>query len=106
MPAQVRTAHYPNDPYWLSLADRYGLMLFAEANIESHGAGWGNASLARRPDYLRPHMERTIAMVERDKNHPSVLVWSLGNEAGNGANFHATYRWIKARDPNRPIPPP
>ena len=89
------------DPYFLYLADRYGLLIFNEANIESHGAGWANASLARRSGWLRPHMERTIAMVERDKNHPSVVVWSLGNEAGNGVNFHTTYRWIKARDPSR-----
>ena len=91
----VRCSHYPNDPYFLRLADRYGLLIFDEANIESHGAGWGDASLARHKGWLRPHMERTISMVERDKNHPSVLAWSLGNEAGNGANFHTTYRWIK-----------
>jgi beta-galactosidase len=97
----VRCSHYPNDAYFLDLADRYGLMIFNEANIESHGAGWGNTSMAHRPDWLRAHMERTIAMVERDKNHPSVLVWSLGNEAGNGASFHATFRWIKARDSTR-----
>ena len=91
----VRSSHYPNDPFWLLLADRYGLMIVDEANIESHGSGWANASLARRPEWLLPHMQRTQAMVERDKNHPSVLVWSLGNEAGNGDNFHATYSWIK-----------
>lgn len=97
----VRCSHYPNDPYFLYLADRHGLYVFDEANIESHGAGWANASLALRPDWLRAHMERTIAMVERDKNHPSVVTWSLGNEAGNGPNFHSTYNWIRARDATR-----
>ena len=100
----VRCSHYPNDPYWLRLADRYGLMVVDEANIESHGAGWSNTtSLAHRPEWRQAHMERTVAMVERDKNHPSVLIWSLGNEAGNGPNFHATYAWIKARDATRVV---
>ena len=99
----VRCSHYMNDAYWLTLTDRYGLLVVDEANIESHGAGWGNASLARAPDWVLPHMERTVAMVERDKNHPSVILWSLGNEAGNGANFHQTFRWLKARDKSRPV---
>jgi beta-galactosidase len=87
----------------MRLCDRYGLLVFDEANIESHGASWGNHSLARLPEWRGTHLERTAAMVERDKNHPSVAVWSLGNEAGNGANFYATYKWIKARDPSRPV---
>jgi beta-galactosidase len=99
----VRSSHYPNDPYWLTLADRYGLLICDEANIESHGAGWGNTSLAGRPSWAAAHMERTVAMVERDKNHPSVILWSLGNEAGNGPTLRATYRWIKARDPSRVV---
>jgi len=99
----VRSSHYPNDPHWLDLCDRYGMLVVDEANIESHGAGWGNTSLARNADWLQAHMERTVALVERDKNHPSVIIWSLGNEAGNGPNFKATYHWIKRRDPQRPI---
>lgn len=74
-----------------------------EANIESHGAGFGDRSLARHSAWRAAHMQRTVALVERDKNHPSVLWWSLGNEAGNGPNFHATYAWVKARDPTRPV---
>jgi len=99
----VRSSHYPNDPYFYALCDKYGLLVVDEANIESHGAGWGNASLAHRLDWNLAHLERTKAMVERDKNHPSIAIWSLGNEAGNGPNFHATYHWIKARDTTRPV---
>jgi len=101
----VRTAHYPNDPYFYELADKYGLYIVNEANIESHGMGYKRVeggTLGDNPLWEHAHMERTKAMVERDKNHPSVIAWSLGNEAGNGANFYKTYDWIKQRDPSRP----
>lgn len=99
----VRTSHYPNQPAWYDLCDRYGIYLIDEANIESHGMGYGAESLARRSEWLPAHMDRTIRMVERDKNHPSVVIWSLGNEAGDGPNFQATSAWIHKRDPNRPV---
>ncbi len=100
----VRTSHYPNDPRWYELADEYGLYIVDEANIESHGMGYDLAtSLGNAPGWEAAHLDRTIRMVERDKNHPSVIIWSLGNEAGNGANFYATYEWIKMRDTTRPV---
>jgi beta-galactosidase len=99
----VRTSHYPNDTRWYSLCDRYGIYVIDEANIESHGMGYDEKSLAKNPDFLGMHLDRTIRMVERDKNHPSVIIWSLGNEAGNGINFEATYKWIKGRDSTRPV---
>ncbi|HEY9175553.1 MAG TPA: glycoside hydrolase family 2 TIM barrel-domain containing protein [Verrucomicrobiae bacterium] len=99
----VRTCHYPNQPAWYDLCDQYGLYLIDEANIESHGMGYGRESLANFPEWKDAHMDRTIRMVERDKNHPSVVIWSLGNEAGDGPNFVATSAWIKQRDPSRPV---
>lgn len=99
----VRTAHYPNQPAWYDLCDRYGLYLVDEANVESHGMGYGKESLANFPEWQDAHLDRTIRMVERDKNHASVIIWSLGNEAGNGPNFMATYDWIKQRDASRPV---
>jgi beta-galactosidase len=99
----VRTCHYPNDPRWYELCDEYGLYLIDEANIESHGMGYGEKSLAKNPDWGPAHLDRTIRMVERDKNHPSVIIWSLGNEAGDGVNFEATSAWIHARDNSRPV---
>ncbi len=99
----VRTCHYPNVPEWYALCDEYGIYLVDEANIESHGMGYGPASLAKQPEWGPAHMDRTQRMVERDKNHPSVIVWSLGNEAGMGVNFEANYKWIKQRDPSRPV---
>lgn len=99
----VRTSHYPNDPRWYDLCDEYGLYVIDEANIESHGMGYGQESLAKDPRWGKAHMDRTVRMVERDKNHPSIIIWSLGNEAGNGVNFEATYDWIKQRDPSRPV---
>jgi beta-galactosidase len=100
----VRTSHYPNDPRWYDLADEYGLYVVDEANIESHGMGYDLATtLGNDPSWKVAHLDRTMRMVERDKNHPSVIIWSLGNEAGNGANFYATYEWIKTRDPTRPV---
>ncbi len=99
----VRTSHYPNDPRWYDLCDEYGLYVIDEANIESHGMGYGAKSLAKDPAWKQAHLDRTQRMVERDKNHPSIIIWSLGNEAGNGVNFFATYDWIKQRDPSRPV---
>jgi len=99
----VRTSHYPSDPRWYDLCDRYGLYVIDEANIESHGMGYGAESLAKDPEWKEAHLDRVRRMVERDKNHPSVIIWSLGNEAGNGVNFQAAYDWIKKRDPSRPV---
>ena len=99
----VRTCHYPNDPRWYDLCDLYGLYVIDEANIESHGMGYGEDSLANPPEWLDAHMNRTQRMAYRDRNHPCVIVWSLGNEAGNGPNFQATYKWLKSFDPSRPI---
>lgn len=99
----VRTSHYPNDPRWYDLCDRYGLYVVNEANLESHGMGYGEKSLAKNPLWKHAHLERVQRMVERDKNHPSVIIWSLGNEAGDGENFTACYQWLKKRDPTRPI---
>ncbi|MHB8901790.1 MAG: glycoside hydrolase family 2 TIM barrel-domain containing protein, partial [Thermoguttaceae bacterium] len=98
-----RTCHYPNVPEWYDLCDRYGLYVIDEANVESHGMGYGPESLAKDPSWKAAHLDRTQRMVERDKNHPSIIIWSLGNEAGNGVNFEATYDWIKQRDPSRPV---
>ncbi|MBP7707316.1 MAG: DUF4981 domain-containing protein [Candidatus Aminicenantes bacterium] len=99
----VRTCHYPDDPRWYELCDEYGLYLVDEANIESHGMGYGPASLAKDPAWGPAHLDRVRRMVERDKNHPSIIVWSLGNEAGDGVNFEEAYRWLKKRDPSRPV---
>ena len=99
----VRTSHYPDDSYWYELCDRYGLYMVAEANIESHGMGYGESSLSRRGDYAQAHMERNMRNVQRNFNHPSIIFWSLGNEAGYGPNFEAAYDWIKAEDPSRPV---
>jgi beta-galactosidase len=99
----VRTCHYPDVPAWYDLCDRYGMYLIDEANIESHGMGYGKESLANFPEWLDAHLNRTIRMFERDKNHPSVIIWSLGNEAGDGPNFVATSQWLKQHDPTRPV---
>jgi beta-galactosidase len=99
----VRTSHYPNVPEWYELCDQYGLYVICEANIESHGMGYGAESLAKAPSWRDAHLDRTRRMVETFKNHPCIVVWSLGNEAGNGPNFMATYDWIKQRDPTRPV---
>jgi beta-galactosidase len=99
----VRTSHYPNHPVFYELCNRYGLYVINEANIESHGMGYGAASLAKDPSWMEAHLDRVRRMVERDKNHPSVIIWSMGNEAGNGVNFEAAYDWIKARDQSRPV---
>ena len=99
----VRTSHYPNDSRWYELCDLHGIYLVDEANIESHGMGYGPETLAKDTTWEAAHIERTKRMVERDKNHPSVVIWSLGNEAGDGPNFVATYKWIKAHDDTRPV---
>ena len=99
----VRTCHYPDDPRWYELCDKYGLYVIAECNIESHGMGYGEETLAKDPAYEQAHLERTQRAVKRDINHPSVIVWSLGNEAGAGPNFEKTYTWVKQFDPTRPV---
>ncbi len=99
----VRTSHYPNDPLWYDLCDQYGIMVWDEANIESHGMGYGKESLAKKPEWRAAHLDRVQRMVGRDKNHACVVVWSMGNEAGDGENFAACYQWIKKNDPTRPV---
>jgi beta-galactosidase len=100
----VRTSHYPNDPRWYDLCDQYGLYVIDEANIESHGMGYlPDRTLGNNPLFMKAHLERVRGMVERDKNHPSVIIWSMGNEAGDGVNFDTCYRWIKNRDASRPV---
>lgn len=100
----VRTCHYPNDPRWYELCDQYGLYVIDEANIESHGMGYDPAkTLGNNPVFRLSHIDRTQRMVERDKNHPCIIMWSLGNEAGDGVNFDATYDYIKSRDLSRPV---
>ena len=99
----VRNSHYPTHPYWYQLCDRYGLYVIDEANIESHGMGYGAASLAKDSTWLPAHMNRTQRMYERSKNHPSIVIWSLGNEAGNGINFERTYDYMKSIETTRPI---
>ncbi|MDE5947269.1 MAG: beta-galactosidase, partial [Prevotella sp.] len=99
----VRTCHYPDDPRWYELCDRYGLYVTAEANIESHGMGYGKETLAKRPDYALAHIERNEANVITLRNHPSIIVWSLGNEAGYGENFERAYDRVKALDGSRPV---
>ncbi|MFC2762403.1 MAG: glycoside hydrolase family 2 TIM barrel-domain containing protein [Prevotella denticola] len=99
----VRCSHYPADSYWYQLCDKYGLYVIDEANIESHGMGYGKESLAKDSTWLSAHMDRTQRMYGRSKNHPSIIIWSLGNEAGNGTNFEHTYRWLKRTDTTRPV---
>ena len=99
----VRTCHYPDDPRWYELCDKYGLYLVAEANIESHGMGYGEHTLAKNDSYALAHMERNQRNIQCHFNHPSVIFWSLGNEAGYGPNFEAAYDWIKAEDASRPV---
>ncbi|WP_297328736.1 glycoside hydrolase family 2 TIM barrel-domain containing protein [uncultured Bacteroides sp.] len=99
----VRTCHYPDDNLWYDLCDEYGIYVVAEANVESHGMGYGDKTLAKRSDYKKAHMERNQRNVQRSFNHPSVIFWSLGNEAGYGPNFEAAYDWIKAEDNSRAV---
>lgn len=98
----VRTSHYPNDPHWYDLCDEYGLYVYDEANIESHGMGYAlDRTLGNQPQWLHAHLDRMQRMVERDRNHPSIIVWSMGNEAGNGYNFYQLYLWTRAADSTR-----
>ncbi len=101
----VRCSHYPNHPRWYELCDQYGIYLVDEANIEAHGHSPydDDKTLAGKTAWRTAFMERTQAMVERNKNHPSIITWSLGNETGYGANFNDTYHWVKARDTLRPV---
>ena len=99
----VRTCHYPDDPRWYDLCDEYGLYITAEANLESHGMGYGEKSLAKFPEYLQTHIERNEGNVKTFINHPSIIVWSLGNESGYGVNFEKAYDWVKAYDQTRPV---
>jgi len=98
----VRTAHYPASPYFYKLCDEYGMLVIDEANVESHGMKYGPASLAKQPSWEKAHVERMEAVVQRDKNHPSVIMWSFGNEAGNGINMVAMQKRTKEIDTTRP----
>ncbi|MDY9919415.1 MAG: glycoside hydrolase family 2 TIM barrel-domain containing protein [Proteiniphilum sp.] len=99
----VRTSHYPQQPLWYKLCDEYGIYLVDEANLESHGLGYGPDNVSNFPEWHGQHMDRIIRLVERDKNHASVIFWSLGNEASNGKAFFDMYDWVKARDNSRPV---
>ncbi|KAA6300102.1 MAG: Beta-galactosidase, partial [Candidatus Ordinivivax streblomastigis] len=106
----VRMSHYPQSPLWYKLCDEYGLFLCDEANIETHDMGaewqsWFDQSKhpAYRPEWAEAHKDRVVRLIERDKNHPAVIVWSMGNECGNGPVFHDIYKWVKQRDTSRPV---
>lgn len=99
----VRTCHYPDNNLWYDLCDEYGIYLVAEANVESHGMGYGDQTLAKNPSYAKAHLERNQRNVQRGYNHPSIIFWSLGNEAGFGPNFEACYKWIKNEDKSRAV---
>jgi beta-galactosidase len=99
----VRTCHYPDHPRFYELCDELGIYVFDEANIEAHGLGWQTNSLTDDRDWYGAYKDRIRNMVERDKNHPSVVVWSMGNESGAGRNFEKASLWIKQRDPSRPV---
>jgi beta-galactosidase len=100
----VRTSHYPNDPAWYDLTDRYGLYVLDEANLECHHYGTNvHNRLTNDPAWQPAYLDRQQSMVERDKNHPSVVIWSLGNESGDGRNAAAVYHWTHQRDPSRPF---
>ena len=99
----VRTSHYPNSPEFYYLCDIYGMYVIDEANAESHAQGYGEKSLAKREDFKEATVARTRNMYERDKNHPCIIVWSLGNESGNGICYEAAYDWLKAKDSTRPV---
>ena len=99
----VRTSHYPDDRMWYDLCDSVGIYLVAEANLESHGMRYGEKTLAKRLDWFNSHLERNERNVARNFNHPSIIIWSMGNEAGDGQNFEKIYKWLKAEDPSRPV---
>ena len=98
----VRTCHYPDDPRWYDLCDEYGIYLTAESNLESHGMGYREKTLAKNEAFAKAHIERQEGNIISFKNNPSVIVWSLGNEAGYGPNFEKAYDWVKAYDKTRP----
>lgn len=99
----VRTSHYPNDNLWYDLCDEYGIYVVAEANVESHGMGYGERTLAKNALFALAHLDRNQRNLQRSFNHPSVVTWSMGNEAGMGENFMAAYNWLKKEDPSRPV---
>ncbi|MCP4450726.1 MAG: DUF4981 domain-containing protein [Planctomycetes bacterium] len=99
----VRTSHYPQPERWYELCNQHGLYIIDEANVESHGMGYGKESLAKDEAWKAAHLYRTQNMFERDKNQPCIIIWSLGNEAGNGVNFYATYDYLKGVDDSRPV---
>lgn len=99
----VRTCHYPNTPAFYQACDLIGMYVIDEANAESHAQGYGEQSLAKRADFLEATVTRTRNMYERDKNHPCIITWSLGNESGNGVCYEAAYDWLKAKDKTRPV---
>ncbi len=102
----VRTSHYPNDLYFLSLCDKFGMYVVDEANLETHGMAstkYGIDYLSQHPDWKKAYLDRAIRLVERDKNHPSIIIWSMGNESGDGQNFVSMYNWMKQRDTSRPV---
>ena len=99
----VRTSHYPDDELWYDLCDSAGIYVWDEANVESHAQGYGEGSLARKKEWLNPILDRIYNMYKRDRNHPSVIVWSLGNECGNGYCFEEAYRFLKGKDNTRPV---
>ena len=97
----VRCSHYPENTQWVKLCEKYGIYLVDEANIESHGMGYGKENMAFHAEWDAAHLDRTYSLVERDKNSPAVILWSLGNECSNGDVFYKTYKWIKERDKTR-----
>jgi beta-galactosidase len=99
----IRTSHYPNDPYFYELCDQYGLYVIDEANAESHAQGYGDNSVAKKPEFIEATVARTRNMYERDKNNTCVIMWSLGNESGNGICYYKAYEWLKAKDSTRPV---
>lgn len=101
----VRSSHYPNDTRWLDLCDRYGLYVINEADLETHGCHFidNESHLAEDPQWKKPFLDRAVRMVERDKNHPSIIIWSLGNESGYGPNHDTMAEWVRQADPTRPI---
>ena len=99
----VRTSHYPDDNRWYDLCDKYGIYLVSESNLESHGMGYGPKTLAKNEKFALAHMERNERNLQRNYNHPSVIIWSMGNEAGMGPNFENVYRWLKKEDTSRPV---
>ncbi len=99
----VRRCHYPDDNLWYDLCDKYGIYVVAEANLETHGMGYGEGTLAKVPLFRQTHLERNQRNVQRNFNHPSIIFWSLGNEAGDGPNFVDAYKWVKAEDPSRAV---